>query len=78
MRTSRRSQGNCSLLATAGRVLVGYGSASESTRRRVLASAERLGYRRNDLARSMTMGRTHTIGFVGADIEDSFFARAMR
>jgi LacI family transcriptional regulator len=47
-------------------------------RRRVLAAAERLGYRRNELARSMITGRTNTIGFVGADIENSFFARAMR
>ena len=63
---------------TAGRALGGYGYVSEDLRRRVLAAAERLGYRRNTLARSMVTGRTHTIGFVGADIENSFFARAMR
>jgi LacI family transcriptional regulator len=63
---------------TAGRALGGYGYVSQDVRRRVLAAAERLGYRRNTLARSMVTGRTHTLGFVGADIENAFFARAMR
>jgi LacI family transcriptional regulator len=62
----------------AGRALGGYGYVSQDMRQRVLAAAERLGYRRNSLARSMVTGRTHTIGFVGSDIENSFFARAMR
>lgn len=62
----------------AGRALGGYGYVSADLRRRVLAAAERLGYRRNGLARSMVTGRTQTLGFVGADIENSFFARALR
>jgi LacI family transcriptional regulator len=45
---------------------------------RVADAARVLGYSRNSLARSMVTGRTHTIGAVVADIENPFFARAMR
>ena len=64
--------------ATAARALGGYGAVSESAREAVLAAAEELGYRRNELARAMITGRTNTIGLVIADIENPFFARAAR
>jgi LacI family transcriptional regulator len=64
--------------ATAGRALGGYGYTSEETRRRVLEAADALGYRRNEIARSMATGRTFTIGVVIADIENPFFASATR
>ena len=64
--------------ATAGRALGGYGYTSEETRKRVLAAADELGYRRNEIARSMATGRTFTIGVVIADIENPFFASATR
>jgi LacI family transcriptional regulator len=64
--------------ATAARALGGYGAVSESAREAVLRAAEELGYRRNDLARAMITGRTHTLGLVIADIENPFFARAAR
>ncbi|MEW6224209.1 MAG: LacI family DNA-binding transcriptional regulator [Chloroflexota bacterium] len=64
--------------ATAARALGGYGSVSPAVRDRVAEAAERLGYRRNSLARSMITGTTHTIGLVVADIENPFFARAAR
>jgi LacI family transcriptional regulator len=64
--------------ATAARALGGYGAVSESARERVLAAADELGYRRNDLARAMITGRSNTIGVVIADIENPFFARAVR
>lgn len=65
-------------LATASRALGGYGSASPRTRARVLEIATQLGYHPNTLARSMITGTTKTIGVVVADIELSFFARAVR
>ena len=64
--------------ATAARALGGYGAVSEAAREAVLAAADKLGYRRNELARAMITGRTNTIGLVIADIENSFFARAAR
>ena len=64
--------------ATAARALGGYGSVSEDARALVEAAAESLGYYPNTLARSMITGATHTIGVVVADIELSFFARAVR
>jgi LacI family transcriptional regulator len=64
--------------ATAARALGGYGAVSEAARSAVLSAAEELGYRRNDLAAAMITGRTQTIGLVIADIENPFFAGAVR
>jgi len=60
--------------ATVARTLGGYGSVSPRTREKVLAAAERLGYAQNQLAKSMTTGRTNTIGVVVADVGNPFFA----
>lgn len=64
--------------ATAGRVLGGYGTPSPELVERVRASAKRLGYRANDLARSIITGTTRVVGVVVSDIENPFFARAVR
>lgn len=64
--------------ATAGRVLGGYGNVSPEMRQQVEAAAERLGYAPNVVARSMRSGSTGSIGFLGADIANPFFAAAMR
>ncbi len=64
--------------ATAARVLGGYGLVTEATRQRVMAAANELNYRVNELARSMRSGRTLTIGVVVADIANSFFNSAIR
>ena len=64
--------------ATAARALGDYGAASEAVRDRVLAAAERLGYRPNALARTMSTGRSNTVGIVVGDIENPFFAQATR
>ena len=64
--------------ATAARALGGYGSVSADVQRRVDAAADGLGYRPNELARSMTTGRTNTIGVVIGDIENPFFGLAVR
>lgn len=44
----------------------------------VAAAAETLGYRGNALARSVSSGRSHTIGVVISDIENPHFAKAVR
>lgn len=64
--------------ATAARVLGGYGYAGAEVRERVFDAAKRLAYQPNELARSMATGRSKTIGVVVADIENLYFARAIR
>lgn len=64
--------------ATAGRALGGYGSSRPETVEKVRRAAQTLGYSSNNLARSMITGSRGMIGVVGADIENPFFARAMR
>ncbi|GAB3660760.1 LacI family DNA-binding transcriptional regulator [Glycomyces tarimensis] len=43
------------------------------TRTRVLEAARRLGYRPSRVARALTTGRTHNLGFIVADISNPFF-----
>lgn len=64
--------------ATAARVLGGYGTVSDRVRDVVTATAQALNYRPNELARSMTTGRSGTIGVVVGDIENPFFSLAVR
>ncbi|MET9343448.1 LacI family DNA-binding transcriptional regulator [Nonomuraea sp. NPDC003804] len=64
--------------ATAARTLGGYGYVSPELRERVLAAAEKLGYRANALARSMSTGVSHTLGVIVADIGNPFFAGVVR
>ena len=60
------------------RALGNYGAVSDGVRERVLAAAEQLQYRPNEVARSMTTGRSHTLGVVVADIENPHFGLAAR
>lgn len=64
--------------STASRALGGYGSVSEEVRDRVLAAADELGYRPNELARSMNTGRSRTLGVIVGDITNAYFSVAMR
>lgn len=64
--------------ATAARVLGGYGRVSQATRYRVRKHAEALGYMPNRLAQGMVTGRTLTLGFVSADMQNPFFGQTMR
>ncbi len=64
--------------ATAARVLGGYGVVSDKVREQVLAAASALEYRPNELARSMTTGKSGIIGVVVGDIENAFFSLAVR
>lgn len=64
--------------ATAARALGGYGHVSQRSRERVQEAAEDLGYRPNEVARSMITGRTNSLGLIVADIENPFFAAITR
>lgn len=64
--------------STASRALGSYGSVSAEVRLRVLAAADELGYRPNEVARSMNTGRSRTLGVIVSDIENPYFSVAMR
>jgi LacI family transcriptional regulator len=64
--------------ATAARVLGGYGRVGQATANRVRQHAEALGYTPNRLAQGMAAGRTQTLGFVSADMQNPFFGQSMR
>ena len=61
-------------VATVSRVLSG-GSASPSTRERVLAVAAQLDYRPSALGRNLRQRRTGGMGLLVPDLTDSFFGR---
>lgn len=50
----------------------------DETRVRILQIASELGYRRNDIARSLRKGRTGTVGIIVADITNPFVMSAIR
>ena len=65
--------------ATASRALSNYGRISQDTVERVKKAAEELGYRPNQIARSMRQGITKTIGLVIiADFTNAFFDRVTK
>ncbi|WP_319022012.1 LacI family DNA-binding transcriptional regulator [Brevibacterium sp. FME17] len=64
--------------ATAARTLGGYGYVSADARDRVLTAAQKLGYRPNRLAQSVSTGSSRTIGVVVADVSNPFFGDAVR
>lgn len=64
--------------AQAARALGGYGAVSDEVQARVNSAAAALGYRPNELARSMNTGRSNTIGVIVGDIENPHFGLALR
>jgi LacI family transcriptional regulator len=64
--------------ATAARALGQYGAVSAKVMTKVTAAAAALGYLPNDLARTMTTGRSGTIGVIVGDIENPYFGLAVR
>ena len=60
-------------ITTISKVLNNHADIGESTRQRVLAKVDELGYRRNAVARSLTLRRTHTLGVIVSDLMHSFF-----
>jgi len=65
-------------VATASRVLGGYGYASDHARARVLRAARQLDYTPNAVARGMVKRRTHTVGVIVSDNANPFFAVVVR
>lgn len=55
---------------TVSRVLNNHPSVRESTRARVLAAIDQLGYRPNNAARSLVTGRSQTLGVLALDVAD--------
>ena len=59
---------------TISRVLNGSQYVREETRQRVFAAVEKLGYRRNEVARSLRERRSRQIGLLVPNLHDPFFA----
>lgn len=53
---------------TVSRVINESPNVSEKTRQRVMQAIEALGFRRSELARNFSQGRTHSLGVVGRDL----------
>src|SRR5581483_3766676 len=64
--------------ATVSRVLSGYEFVRESTRRRVMEAAERLGYVANLQARSLRGGHTQIIGLIVPNLGNNYVGTIMR
>lgn len=64
--------------ATASRALNGSATVSDALRARVLDAASSLGYRPNNLARSLRRQRTDTIGVIVSDIANPHHSEAVR
>lgn len=60
--------------ATVSRVLAGRVPVAAETRARVLEAIERLGYRPNEVARSLRVGRGRAVALVTGDIEQGVYA----
>lgn len=60
---------------TVSRVLKNDPGVSEETRERVFAAVDRLGYRRNETARSLRLGGSGMIGLVVTNLANPFYSR---
>jgi LacI family transcriptional regulator len=65
-------------LGTASRALSGHPAVRDDTRKRVQASARRMGYVPNRLARSLRSGNSMFIGVIVPDIAHGFYGRATK
>lgn len=59
-------------VSTASKAINGRGDVAEETRRRVVETADRIGFTPNQLARSLLAGRTGTVGLLTSDLEGRF------
>ncbi|MEW9533491.1 LacI family DNA-binding transcriptional regulator [Microbispora sp. NPDC049125] len=65
-------------LKTVSRVVNNEAGVNAATAQRVQAAIDRLGYRRNDGARTLRQGRTASIGLVIEDVADGFYSGLSR
>lgn len=65
-------------MATVSRVVNGNPNVKPVTRKKVLATIERLGYRPNAVARGLASKKTTTVGAIIPDISSIFFAELAR
>ncbi len=63
---------------TVSRVINDQSGVSDTTRERVREAVQRLGYRRNSLARGLKARHSHTIGLVVPDITNPYFPEIVR
>ncbi|HCP31640.1 TPA: hypothetical protein DIT45_00025 [Candidatus Acetothermia bacterium] len=64
--------------STVSRALSDSPLISEKTKRRVIKIAQKLGYKRNELARGLVKGLSGAVGLLVADITNPFFADIAR
>ncbi len=64
--------------ATVSRALAQPGIVRASTRDRVRAAIEQLGYRANGLARALAIGQSRTVGFIVPTLDNAIFSRALQ
>jgi LacI family transcriptional regulator len=65
-------------IRTVSRVINTQGEITETTRQRVLAAIEELGYRPSKVARALVTRRSDTIGLIVSDIANPFFSEVAR
>ncbi len=65
-------------MATVSRVVNGNPNVKPTTRKKVLETIERLGYRPNAVARGLASKKTTTVGAIIPDISSSFFSELTR
>ncbi|MCX7707803.1 MAG: LacI family transcriptional regulator [Anaerolineae bacterium] len=64
--------------STVSRALQDHPRISPERRAQIKALAEQMGYRPNQVARSLVTGRSHTLGVVVTEVTDPFVAEVMR
>jgi len=65
-------------VATVSRVINNNGRFSEETRQRVMSIIEETNYETNNVAKSLRMNKSNTIGILVPDISNAFFASIVR
>lgn len=64
--------------ATVSYVLNSTGDISEPVKRRVLESAEKIGYIRNSVARNLKLKKSNTVGIIVPDVTNSYYSEMVK